>query len=86
VKNTVDERKNKIVKKVVLYSTSNCPHCDTAKQYFDQHNIAYRLCNVKTPAGQKEFRRANFRAVPVIKIGDEYLQGFKVSDFNKLYL
>jgi glutaredoxin len=73
------------MKKVVLYSMSNCPHCDNAKQYFDKNNIAYRLCNVKTSAGQKEFRRANFRAVPVIKIGDQYLQGFKVSDFNKLY-
>jgi glutaredoxin len=64
---------------------SNCPHCDTAKAYLDKHSITYRLCNVKTPAGQKEFRRANFRSVPVIKIGDEYLQGFKVADFNKLY-
>jgi glutaredoxin len=73
------------VKKIVLYSMSNCPHCDTAKAYFDKNNIPYRLCNVKTPAGQKEFRRANFRSVPVIKIGDEYIQGFKVGAFNKLY-
>lgn len=64
---------------------SNCPHCDTAKAYLDKHRITYRLCNVKTPAGQKEFRRANFRSVPIIKIGDEYLQGFKIADFNKLY-
>ncbi len=73
------------MKKVVLYSMSNCPHCDSAKQYLDKYKIAYRLCNVKTPAGQKEFRRANFRSVPVIKIGDQYLQGFKVSTFNELY-
>jgi glutaredoxin len=73
------------MKKIVLYSMSNCPHCDTAKAYFEKHRITYRLCNVKTPAGQKEFRRANFRSVPVIKIGDEYLQGFKITDFNKLY-
>lgn len=73
------------MKKIVLYSMSNCPHCDTTKAYFEKHRITYRLCNVKTPAGQKEFRRTNFRSVPVIKIGDEYLQGFKIADFNKLY-
>jgi len=73
------------MKKIVLYSMSNCPHCDAAKQYFEKHNITYRLCNVKTPSGQKEFRRANFRSVPVIKIGEQYLQGFKVSAFSKLY-
>jgi glutaredoxin-like protein NrdH len=73
------------VKKIVLYSMSNCPHCDTAKAYFEKHRMTYRLCNVKTPAGQKEFRRANFRSVPVIKVGGEYLQGFKVDAFTKLY-
>jgi glutaredoxin len=64
---------------------SNCPHCDTAKTYFEKNNIPYRLCNVKTAAGQKEFRRANFRSVPVIKVGEQYLQGFNLSTFNKLY-
>ncbi|MBA6264184.1 MAG: glutaredoxin family protein [Colwellia sp.] len=73
------------MKKIVLYSMSNCPHCDTAKTYFEKNNIPYRLCNVKTAAGQKEFRRANFRSVPVIKVGEQYLQGFKLSAFNKLY-
>ncbi|NQZ86806.1 MAG: glutaredoxin family protein [Colwellia sp.] len=73
------------MKKIVLYSMSNCPHCDTAKAYLEKNNISYRLCNVKTAAGQKEFRRANFRSVPVIKIGNEYLQGFKVAAFTKLY-
>ncbi|MBA6233279.1 MULTISPECIES: glutaredoxin family protein [unclassified Colwellia] len=73
------------MKKIVLYSMSNCPHCVMAKTYFEKNNISYRLCNVKTAAGQKEFRRANFRSVPVIKVGEQYLQGFKLSDFNKLY-
>jgi glutaredoxin len=73
------------MKKIVLYSMSNCPHCDTAKAYLEKNNIPYRLCNVKTAAGQKEFRRANFRSVPVIKIGEQYLQGFKVNTFKALY-
>ncbi|NQY64498.1 MAG: hypothetical protein HRT38_12320, partial [Alteromonadaceae bacterium] len=45
------------MKRVVLYSMNNCPHCQTAKKYLDQQDIVYRLCNVKTPSGQKEFRK-----------------------------
>lgn len=73
------------MKKVVLYSANRCPHCEQAKQYFAEHNISYRLCNVQTPAGQKEFRRLGFRAVPVIKISDEFLQGFNVKTFKQKY-
>ncbi|NQY37482.1 MAG: glutaredoxin family protein [Alteromonadaceae bacterium] len=73
------------MKRVVLYSMNNCPHCQTAKKYLDQQNIAYRLCNVKTPAGQKEFRKTGMRAVPMLKIGDQLLNGFSVKQFNLLY-
>jgi glutaredoxin len=73
------------MKKVVLYTMNNCPHCQTAKSYLDKNNITYRLCNVKTPAGQKEFRKTGMRAVPVLKIGDHLQNGFSVKLFNSLY-
>lgn len=73
------------MKKVVLYSMANCPHCQTAQRYLDQQSIKYRLCNVKTPAGQKELMRTGYRAVPIIKIGDQILNGFSVKAFNKIY-
>ena len=73
------------MKKVVLYSTDHCPHCQNAKQYFTAKNIAYRLSNIKTPAGQKEFYRLGFKSVPVIKIGEEFLQGFNIKAFQRLY-
>ena len=74
------------MKRVVLYSMSACPHCDTAKRYLEQQNIKFRLVNVKTPAGQKELSRSGYRAVPVLKIGEEFMNGFSVKQFNKLYL
>jgi glutaredoxin len=64
---------------------SNCPHCDTAKKYLEQHNILFRLCNVKTPAGQKEFSKLNLRGVPVLKVGDQILNSFNVKAFNQSY-
>jgi glutaredoxin len=73
------------MKKVVLYSSNRCPHCESAKKYFADQNIPYRLCNVQTPAGQKEFRRLNFKAVPVIKVGNDFMQGFNIKNFQKIF-
>ncbi|TLU61864.1 glutaredoxin family protein [Thalassotalea litorea] len=72
------------MKKIVLYTRNRCPHCETAKTYLNQKNIPYRLCNVSTPAGQKEFNRTGFRAVPVLKIGDRYLNGFSIKGFEAM--
>lgn len=73
------------MKRVVLYSMSSCPHCDTAKRYLEQQKIKFRLVNVKTPAGQKEFSRSGYRAVPVLKIGEDYMNGFSIKQFKQLY-
>ena len=63
---------------------SNCPHCQTAKRYMEEKNIPFRLCNIKTPAGQKEFSKLKLRGVPVVKVGDQILKGFDVKRFNQL--
>ncbi|MGB1199114.1 MAG: glutaredoxin family protein [Thalassotalea sp.] len=72
------------MKKIVLYSSNSCPHCDKAKAFLSRQNINYRLCNVKTPAGQKELARAGFRSVPVIKISDEYVVGYNEKQLKNL--
>jgi len=73
------------VKRIVLYSTDKCPHCQTAKRYLAQQGIAFRLCNIKIAKGQKEFSVTGLRGVPVLKIGDQLLNGFSVKGFNALY-
>ena len=73
------------MKKVTLYSMSQCPHCDSAKQYFESKKIKFRLVNIKSPAGQKEFSKTGFRAVPIIKVGEDYLNGFSIQKFTKLF-
>jgi len=75
----------KFMKRIVLYSMDKCPHCQNAKQYLEQHKIPYRLCNVKTAKGQKEFATTRLRGVPALKVGDQILNGFSVAEFNKLY-
>lgn len=73
------------MKRIVLYSTDKCPHCQTAKRYLEQQGIAFRLCNIKTAKGQKEFAATRLRGVPVLKVGDQLLNGFSVQAFTELY-
>lgn len=73
------------MKRVVLYSMDKCPHCKSAISYLEQQKIPYRLCNIKTPKGQKEFAATRLRGVPVLKIGDQLLKGFSVTEFKKLF-
>ncbi len=74
-----------MAKRVVLYSMKNCPHCDTARKYLEKQKIAFRLCDVRSPKGQKEFAKIGFRGVPVLKVGDQFLNGFSAKGFLKLY-
>lgn len=73
------------MKRVVLYSMNRCPHCDTAKKYLEQQQIKYRLCNISTSAGRKEFNLTGYRGVPVLKVGDKFLNGFTIKGFEALY-
>ncbi|WP_217897847.1 glutaredoxin family protein [Cobetia sp. QF-1] len=81
----IDQHGSTAMKRVSLFTMANCPHCKTAKQYLEQQKIGFRLVDVKSPAGQKEFAKTGFRSVPVLKIGDQFLKGFSVKGFNQLY-
>ena len=72
------------LKKVILYTMNDCPHCVTAKKFLESREIPYRLCNVKTPHGQKEFLRTRLRSVPAIKVGDQLIAGFNPKQIEKL--
>jgi glutaredoxin len=74
-----------MAKRIVLFGMKNCPHCQIAKQYLVAKNIQYRWCDVRSPAGQKEFGKTGFRAVPVLKIGDQMLNGFSIQTFKKIF-
>lgn len=73
------------MKRVVLFTMANCPHCQTAKRYLQEQGISFRECNVKTPRGGKELASLGYKAVPVLKIGDQIMNGFSVRKFKQLY-
>ena len=62
---------------VVMYSTSWCPACKAAKQYFTQRNIPFEEIDVEhSPDGAAEFRRLGGSGVPMIVIRGNKMTGF----------
>jgi len=44
------------MKRVVLYTKSQCPHCKDAQRYLDAKKIPYRLTDAMQPRGRKELQ------------------------------
>ena len=72
---------------IVLYSTSWCPHCKNAKEYFTKNNIPFINRDVELDQSAMEIllHKYNSQAVPVIVIGDDtiILKGFNKQEFEK---
>lgn len=62
---------------IFLYSTSSCPYCVMAKEYFESNNIEYTLKDVENDLeARKEFVSKGHTGVPVIVIDGEEILGF----------
>ncbi len=66
-------------KTVIIYSTSVCHFCNLAKEYFKANSVAYTEYNVGTDAERRKemIELTGQLAVPVIRIGDEVVVGFR---------
>lgn len=73
------------MKRIVLYVSDKCVHCKAAQQYLDAKKIPYRLTDAKTQRGRKELQAIGAKGVPVIKIADQYLFGFDIKAFDKMF-
>ncbi|UFS68671.1 glutaredoxin family protein [Geomonas sp. RF6] len=73
--------------KIVLYSTSWCPHCKAAKEYLTEHNIPFinRDVEMDDEAMQLLTGKYKSKGVPVIVFGDDeiILKGFDQAEFEK---
>jgi glutaredoxin-like YruB-family protein len=72
---------------VVLYSTSWCPHCRAAKEYFTKNNIPFINRDVELDATAMDNLTKKYKSqgVPVIVIGkdEKILRGFDQATFEK---
>jgi glutaredoxin len=74
-------------KAVVIYTTSHCPYCKQAKQYFAQNRIPYREIDVETSlTGKEAYRKLGGDGVPLIMVGDKKVQGFDQKELDRLLL
>jgi glutaredoxin len=73
-------------KRVVLYSSANCPHCRRAKAFLQREGITFREMDVgRSPRARKELERLGARGVPVLLIGTDRLDGFDEKRFWRAY-
>jgi glutaredoxin-like YruB-family protein len=73
--------------KIVLYSTSWCPHCREAKEYLTSHNIPFINRDVELDPSAMTALTVTYKSqgVPVIVIGNDarVLKGFNRDIFEK---
>jgi glutaredoxin 3 len=65
-------------KHVVIYSTPTCTYCNAAKQFFNEHSVAFEEHNVAEDAMRRQemIEKSGQMGVPVITIDDKMIIGF----------
>lgn len=66
---------------ITLYSTPNCPYCQTLKAYLDNQSIRYDERNVAADSEAREElkKKSNALSVPVIDIDGTIIIGFDLA-------
>ncbi len=76
----------KTQKKVVIYSTPNCPICHRAKEYLDKEGVTYQDVNVAADkaAVQDMIKKSGQIGVPVILVDEEVMVGFNQARLSEM--
>jgi len=73
--------------KIVLFSTSWCPHCKAAKEYFTRNNIPFINRDVELDSDAMDLVTGKYKSqgVPIVVIGDDgmVLRGFDEKRFEQ---
>ena len=71
-------------KKIVIYTSTTCPYCDMAKDYFRTKGIKYQEMSTAEPENRKKLVSMGIRGVPAIFIGNKHFVGFDPVEIEKL--
>lgn len=70
---------------VVIFSTSHCPWCSKAKEYFARKGVQYEERDIeRSSAASDEFHKLGGRGVPLIMVGSEKIDGFDQKRLDQL--
>lgn len=94
LKKLIDEISNaegRMINKIKLYATTNCPYCKAEKEYLDSKGIKYEytLVDLNPLSAQEMVEKTRQYGVPVTEIifndGDaEFIIGFDVERIEKI--
>lgn len=74
-----------MAKEVVVYSSSTCHYCKVAKEYLNEKGVEFTEKNVSTDMeARKELMKMGFMGVPIIKIGEDTVEGFNKAELDRL--
>lgn len=84
-----DEIKTEVKKKnkrVIIFSTPTCTHCNHAKRYLRERGVRFRDVDVsRDPAAARDMiRRSGQQGVPVLDIGGRIVVGFDKAKIDRL--
>lgn len=73
-------------KKVVMFTTTTCSHCTTAKRYLRENGIKFKEIDVSRnqKAAQDMFRKTGQQGVPQLWINNRPVVGFDRNKINSL--
>jgi len=82
----VKDNGEKKTKRVVVYSTPTCPHCNTLKNYLKQQKVQFRDIDVSRDQkmAQEMVKRSGQQGVPQIEINGRLIVGFNKPKIDEL--
>lgn len=70
---------------IVMYTTTHCPFCKMAKDYFNRNNVKFTEKNVENDqkAAEEMIEKSGQMGVPVIDIDGKIIVGFDKNAIEK---
>jgi glutaredoxin 3 len=74
------------MKHVVVYTTPSCTYCRQAKDFFQQHHVAFEEYDIAADSNKRQemLDRSGQMTVPVITIGRAVVIGFNRGKIKEL--
>jgi glutaredoxin 3 len=70
---------------VVIYTNAGCSACHLAKEFLTQHHVGFVEKSIAgDPSVLDELAGMGFRAVPVIRVGNETMLGFSAVKLRRM--
>ncbi|MDH6372428.1 NrdH-redoxin [Paenibacillus sp. VTT E-133280] len=72
------------MEKVIVYTSTNCPHCRQVKSFLSEKGVSYEERNVEQSDDfAQQVWDMGVRAIPVTVIGEHKIVGMNKTQFDK---